>query len=117
VLAYYVPHSVALLAVLIGPLVGWTVARLRPRDLLTAAGSALLALAACAAGRFLTELFGLAGAGVTVSSILGHLGLIARAYRYSIGVSTAVPWAIAAGLAFLIPLRWSGRSRTPTWRR
>jgi hypothetical protein len=117
VLAYYVHHNVALLAVLTGPLVGCTVARLRPRDLLAAAGSALLALAACAAGRFLTELFGLAGAGVTVSSILGHLGLIARGYRYSIGASAVASWAAAAGLAFLFPLRWPSRPRTPSWRR
>jgi hypothetical protein len=117
VTAYYVHHNLTLLAVLIGPLVGCTVARLRPRDLLTAAGSALLALAACVLGRFLMELFALAGVGVTVSSILGHLGLIAIAYRYSIGASVAVSWAVAAGLAFLIPLRWAARPRTPTWRR
>jgi hypothetical protein len=117
VLAYYVHQDLAVLAVLIGPLVGFTVARLRPRDLLAAVGSALLALAACAAGRFLTELFGLAGAGVTVGSILGHLGLLARAYRHSIGAGTAVSWAAAAGLAFLIALRWAGRRGTPAWRR
>jgi hypothetical protein len=117
VTAYYVHHSLDLLAVLIGPLVGCTVAQLRPRDLPTAAGSALLALVACVLGRFLVELFGLAGVGVTVSSILSHLGLIASGYRFGIGVSVAVSWAIATTLAFWIPLRWAGRPRAPAWRR
>jgi hypothetical protein len=117
VTAYYVHHNLDLLAVLLGPLVGFTVARLRPRDLPAAAGSALLALGACVAGRFLVELFGLAGVGVTVSSILSHLGLIASGYRFGIGVSVAVSWATATALAFWIPLRWAGRPRTPAWRR
>jgi hypothetical protein len=117
VLAYYVHHNLDLLAVALGPLVGWTVARFRPRDLPTAAGSALVALAVAVAGRFLVELFGLAGVGVTLSSLMSHLGLLVSAYRFGIGLPLAGAWAIAAGLAFWIPLRWAGRPRTPSWRR
>jgi hypothetical protein len=117
VVAYYVHHNLDLLAVLIGALTGYTVARLRPRDLITAAGSALVALASCVVGRFLVELFGLAGAGVTVSSLVSHLGLLISAYRFGVGLRLVACWAIAAGLAFWIPLRWAGRPRTPSWRR
>lgn len=117
VLAYYVHRNLDLLAVLEGPLVGGTVARFRPRDLPTAAGSALVALAVSVVGRFLVELFGLAGAGVTVSSLMDHLGVLVSSYRFGIGPSLVGAWVIAAGLAFWIPLRWAGRPRTPSWRR
>jgi hypothetical protein len=117
VLAYYVHHDLDLLAVVSGPLVGCTVARLRPRDLPTAAGSALVTVVVCALGQFLVGLFGLAGVGVTVSSILGHLGLIISGYPDSIGLRAAGAWASAAALAFWIPLHWAGRPRTPAWRR
>ncbi|MEP7023633.1 MAG: hypothetical protein ABJB47_07440 [Actinomycetota bacterium] len=115
--AYYARRDVTALALLAGPLVGVTVARQRRRDRAAAAGSAVLAVAACAAGSFLAVPFALAGAGVTVSSIVGHLGLIARAYPSGIGLRTAGFWAAAAVLGFWIPLRWAAARRTPSWRR
>lgn len=115
--AYYVHHNLDLLSVAIGPLVGAAVARRRPRDRLAAVGSALVALVLCVAGRFVVEIFGLAGVGVTVSSLMSHLGLLASGYRFGIGARLVAAWVAATGLACWIPLRWPGRPRTPAWRR
>src|SRR5450432_2526730 len=55
--AYFLERDVTALALLMGPAVGVTVARLRPGDLAAAVGSAVLAAAACALGTFLAVPF------------------------------------------------------------
>jgi hypothetical protein len=107
-IAYISKHQFSIVAVLIGLAVGSTVARFRTRDPLAAIASAVLAVLGCALGNFLALIFALAGAGVSVPSILGHLNLIAAAYPHSLGGITLLFWAIAAFIGFRIPFSKTG---------
>ena len=91
-----------------GLAVGSAVARFRHSDPIAAIASAVLAVLGCALGSFLALVFALAGAGVDVGSILGHLNLIIQAYPHSLGVLTLVFWLIAAYIGFRIPFSRAG---------
>jgi hypothetical protein len=104
-IAYFSKHQFSVVAVLMGLAVGSAVARFRSGDPVAAAASALLAVLGCALGTFLALVFALAGAGVSVGSILGNLHLIIRAYPHALGGLALLFWAVAAFVGFRIPLR------------
>ena len=106
--AYISKHQFSIVAVLMGLAVGSAVARFRRRDPLAAIASAVLAVLGCAFGSFLALVFALAGAGVSVGSILGHLNLIIQAYPHSLGGLTLLFWLIAAFIGFRIPFSKTG---------
>jgi hypothetical protein len=108
-IAYISQRQFSVVALLMGLAVGSAVGRFRAGDLVAAFASALLALLGCALGTFLALVFALAGAGVSVRSILGHLNLIIQAYPHALGGLALVFWAIAAFVGFRIPLRKAGR--------
>lgn len=106
--AYISKHQFSIVAVLMGLAVGSAVARFRSRDPLAAIASAVLAVLGCAFGSFLALVFALAGAGVSVGSILGNLNLIIQAYPHSLGGLTLLFWLIAAFIGFRIPFSKTG---------
>jgi hypothetical protein len=108
-IAYLAKHQFSIVALLMGLAVGSAVARFRAGDLVAAFASGLLAVLGCALGTFLALVFALAGAGVSVRSILGHLNLIIQAYPHALGGLALVFWAIAAFVGFRIPLRQARR--------
>jgi hypothetical protein len=110
-IAYFSKHQFSIVAVLMGLAVGSAVARFRAGDPVAAVASAVLAALGCALGTFLALVFALAGAGVSVSSILTHLNIIVQAYPHSLGGLALVFWAIAAFAAFRIPLSRTRRGR------
>jgi hypothetical protein len=101
--AWATRQSLTVLALPLGTATGAAVRRIRPGDRAAAAGSALLAVAGCAAGSFLAIPFALAGAGISVGSITAHLDLLARGYPATLGALTIACWAAAALLGYLIP--------------
>jgi hypothetical protein len=107
-IAYISKHQFSIVAVLMGLAVGSAVARFRNSDPLAAIASAVLAIFGCALGSFLALVFALAGAGVSMGSILGHLNLIIQAYPHSLGGLTLVFWLIAAFIGFRIPFSRTG---------
>ena len=107
-IAYISKHQFSIVAVLMGLAVGSAVARFRHSDPIAAIASAVLAVFGCALGSFLALVFALAGAGVDVGSILGHLNLIIQAYPHSLGGLTLVFWLIAAYIGFRIPFSRAG---------
>ena len=107
-IAYVTKHQFSIVAVLIGLAVGSAVARFRPSDPIAAVASAVLAVFGCALGSFLALVFALAGAGVDVGSILGHLNVIFQAYPHSVGGLALVFWVIAAYIGFRIAFSRAG---------
>ncbi len=107
-IAYISKHQFSIVAVLVGLAVGSAVARFRNNDPLAAVASAVLAVLGCALGSFLALVFALAGAGVSMGSILGHLNLIIQAYPHSLGGLTIVFWLVAAFIGFRIPFSKTG---------
>src|SRR5450755_578566 len=107
-IAYISKHQFSIVAVLMGLAVGSAVARFRNSDPLAAIASAVLAIFGCALGSFLALVFALAGAGVSMGSILGHLNLIIQAYPHSLGGLTLVFWLIAAFIGFRLPFSRTG---------
>ena len=103
-IAYVTKHQFSVVALLIGLAVGSAVARFRAGDPVAAVASAVLAVLSCALGSFLALVFALAGAGVSVGSILGHLNLVVQAYPHSLGGLALAFWAFAAFAGFRIPL-------------
>jgi hypothetical protein len=107
-IAYFSQRQFSVVAVLMGLAVGSAVARFRSRDPLAAIASAVLAVLGCALGSLLALIFALAGAGVSMGSILGHLNLIIQAYPHSLGGLTLLFWLIAAFIGFRIPFSKTG---------
>jgi hypothetical protein len=112
-IAYVSQHQFSIVAVLMGLAVGSAVARFRPGDLPAAIASGILAVAGCALGTFLALVFGLAGAGVSMGSILGHLNLVIDAYPHALSGLTIIFWVIAAFAAFRIPFSRPARRGVP----
>jgi hypothetical protein len=107
-IAYISKHQFSIVAVLMGLAVGSAVARFRNNDPLAAVASAVLAVLGCALGSFLALVFALAGAGVSMGSILAHLNLIFSVYPHSLGGLTILFWLIAAFIGFRIPFSKTG---------
>jgi len=103
-IAYISQRQFSIVAVAVGLATGYAVARFRAGDLIAAAAGAVLAVIGCALGTFLALVFALAGAGVSMGSILRHLNLIASAYPHALGGLTILFWVIAAVVGFRIPL-------------
>jgi hypothetical protein len=115
-ITYVTKHQFSLVAVLIGVAVGYAVGRFRPRDVLAAAASGVLALLGCALGTFLALIFAALGAGIGLGQVLGHLDVIMTVYPGSVGALGVVFWLLAAFLGFRTAM--SGpRGRPPRPRR
>lgn len=107
-LLFHVQLSV--LGVLIGAGIGTTVARFRPLRLATIIAGAVLAVAGCAFGTVLGEVFYLLSQHVALSDILGHLNVLMRSFPRNVGVLGVIFYAIAAFAAIWLPWRARGRA-------
>jgi hypothetical protein len=97
---------------LIGLGVGAVVARYRPGHRPTVAAGGLVAIAGCALGPFLTIIFVALDDRVPLSTILGHLGIIFRAYPSAVGWEGLLFSATAVAAALWLPLRRPVRAAT-----
>jgi hypothetical protein len=110
-LLFHVQLSV--LGVLIGAGVGATVARFRPVHLATMIAGGVLAVAGCAIGTVLGEVFYLLSQHVALSDILGHLNLLLRSFPRNVGVLGVLFYAIAAFAAVWLPWRTRAHMAAP----
>jgi len=97
-------RQLSLLGLFIGAGVGVAVARYRPAHPPTIAAGAVIAIAGCALGTFLTMIFILLHAQVSLGTIAGHLNLVFRNYPNEVGGVGPVFWLIAALAAIRVPL-------------
>jgi hypothetical protein len=102
--------QLALLGVLIGAGVGAVVARFRPGHMPTIIAGAVIAVAGCAFGTLLGEVFYLLNQQRTMAEILGHLNAVFKAYPGNVGGLGWLFFAIAAFTAIRVPL--NSRRRT-----
>jgi hypothetical protein len=102
-LAFHIQLSV--LGVLIGAGVGVAVARFRPVRLATIIAGAVLAVAGCAFGTLLGEVFYLLSQHVALSDIMAHLNVLMRSFPRNVGILGVVFYAIAAFAAIWMPQR------------
>jgi hypothetical protein len=107
-LLFHVQLSV--LGVLIGAGIGATVARFRPVRLATIIAGAVLAVAGCAFGTVLGEVFYLLNQHVALSDILANLNVLMRSFPRNVGVLGVIFYAIAAFAAIWLPWRTRGRA-------
>jgi hypothetical protein len=104
-LALLIHKQLSLIGLAIGLAVGWLVARLRPRHLPTIVAGAIIAVAGCALGTLLGQIFLLLNAQVSLSVILAHLNLVLRAYPGNVGALGVLFYALAAYGAVRAPLQ------------
>jgi hypothetical protein len=110
-LLFHVQLSV--LGVLIGAGIGTTVGRFRPVRLATIVAGAVLAVAGCALGTVLGEVFYLLDQHVTLSDILANLNLLMRSFPRNVGVLGVLFYAIAAFAAVWLPWRARASAGAP----
>jgi hypothetical protein len=108
---YLIHYQLSLLGVAIGGGIGYVVARHRPGHWPTIIAGAVLAVLSCAFGTFLAEIFVLLNLGASMSSILGHLNIVIRAYPHGINGIGVLFWAVAAFFAIRIPLQSHAANR------
>jgi hypothetical protein len=101
--------QLSVLGVLIGAGIGATVARFRPVHLASIIAGAVLAVAGCAFGTVLGEVFYLLSQHVTLSDILAHLNVLMRSFPRNVGVLGVIFYAVAASAAIWLP--WRARRR------
>jgi hypothetical protein len=102
---YLIHYQLSLLGVAIGAGIGAVVAKYRPGHWPTIIGGAMLAVLSCAFGTFLAVIFGLLNLGFSMSTILGHLNGVIRAYPHAINGIGVLFWAVAAFVAIRIPVQ------------
>jgi hypothetical protein len=110
--ALVIHRQLSLIGLLIGAGVGAMVARYRPGHVPTIAAGAVIAVAGCALGTLLGQVFNLLNAQVSLSDILGHLNLVFREFPGNVGVLGVLFYLLAAYAAIRVPLR-SHRPATP----
>jgi hypothetical protein len=98
-------RQLSLVGLLIGLGTGLAVARYRPRHVRTIVAGAVIAVAGCALGTLLAIVFSLLDAGISLSTITGHLGTVLRGYPGAVGWLGLLFWLIAAYAAVRVPLR------------
>jgi hypothetical protein len=98
-------RQLSLIGLLIGLGAGLAVARYRPGSVRTIVAGAVIAVIGCALGTFLAIVFSLLHAGVSVSTITGHLSTVLHAYPGAVGWLGLLFWLIAAFAAVRVPLR------------
>jgi hypothetical protein len=115
-IALLLHRQLSLIGLAIGLAVGWLVARFRPGHLPTIVAGAVIAVAGCALGTLLGQIFLLLNARVSLSVILAHLNLVLREYPGNVGVLGLLFYALAAYGAVRVPLqqrRLAARSAPP----
>jgi hypothetical protein len=105
--ALLIHKQLSLIGLAIGLGVGAMVARFRPAHLPTMIAGAVIAIAGCALGTLLGQIFLLLSAQVSPGEILGHLNLVLRAYPSNVGWLGVLFYALAAYGAIRVPLRAS----------
>jgi hypothetical protein len=98
-------RQLSLIGLVIGLGVGALVHRFRPGSGPVIAAGAVIAVAGCALGTLLGQIFLLLSAQWSLSEIAGHLNLVARAYPSNVGWLGVLFYALAAFVAVRIPLR------------
>jgi hypothetical protein len=113
VLALLIHKQLSLVGLVIGVGVGAVVARFRPGHLPTIAAGAVIAVAGCALGTLLGQIFVLLNAQVSLSSVLSHLNLVFRAYPSNVGALGLLFYALAAFGAIRAPLQGKQAAALP----
>ena len=108
-IALLVHRQLSLIGLAIGVSVGALVARFRPGHLPTIVGGAAIAVAGCALGTLLGQVFLLLRARVGLPVILAHLDVVLREFPANVGVLGISFYALAAYGAVRVPLRGRGR--------
>jgi hypothetical protein len=98
-------RQLSLVGLLIGLGAGLAVARYRPGHLPAIVAGAVIAVIGCALGTLLAIVFALLDAGASLSTIMRHLGAVARGYPAAVGWLGLLFWLIAAYAAVRVPLR------------
>lgn len=97
--------QLSLIGLAIGAGVGALVARFRPGHLPTIIAGAVIAVAGCALGTLLGQIFLLLDAHVSLPVILRNLSQVFRAYPRNVGMLGVLFYALAAYAAVRVPLR------------
>jgi hypothetical protein len=105
--------QLSLIGLAIGLGIGALVTRFRPGHRPTIIAGAVIAVAGCALGTLLGQIFLLLSAQWSPGDIFGHLNLVARAYPTNVGWLGVLFYALAAYGAVRVPLRATRRSRQP----
>jgi hypothetical protein len=103
--ALIIHRQLSLIGLLIGFGAGSAVARYRPGHRPTIVAGAVIAVAGCALGTFLSIIFTLLDEQVSVSTIFSNLSIILRNYPSAVGGLGLLFWLIAAYAAVRVPLR------------
>jgi hypothetical protein len=103
--------QLSLIGLVIGLGVGAVVTRFRPGSRPVIVAGAVIAVAGCALGTLLGQVFLLLSAQWSLGDIFGHLNLVARAYPRNVGWLGVLFYALAAYGAVRVPLQASRRSR------
>jgi uncharacterized membrane protein len=112
-IALLIHRQLSLIGLAIGVTVGALVARFRPGHRPTIAAGAIIAVAGCALGTLLGQVFLLLNAQVSLSVIVGHLNLVLRDYPRNVGALGVVCYLVAAYGAVRVPLRGRGPAANP----
>jgi hypothetical protein len=107
-IALLVHRQLSLIGLAIGLAVGALVARFRPGHRPTIAAGAVVAVAGCALGTLLGQVFLLLSAQVSLPVIMSHLNLVLRAYPRNVGALGVGCYLIAGYAAVRVPLRGRG---------
>lgn len=103
-IALLLHKQLSLIGLAIGLAVGRLVARFRPGHLPTIVAGAVIAVAGCALGTLLGQIFLLLNSQVSLSVILAHLNLVLRDYPGNVGLLGVLFYALAAYGAVRAPL-------------
>jgi hypothetical protein len=105
VLALLIHRQLSLIGLAIGVAVGALVSRFRPGHLPTIVAGAVIAVAGCALGTLLGQIFLLLQAQNSLPLIMSHLDIVVRAYPANVGALGVVFYLVAAYSAVSVPWR------------
>jgi hypothetical protein len=103
--ALLIHKQLSLLGLAIGLGVGAVIARYRPGNLPIIIAGAVIAVAGCALGTLLAQVFLLLNQQIGLSVILSHLGALFHDYPRNVGLLGLLFYALAAYGAIRVPLR------------
>ena len=104
-IALLIREQLLLIGLVIGLSVGALVARFRPGHLPVTIAGAVIAVAGCALGTLLGQIFVLLDAQASLPVILSHLNEVFRDYPSNVGMLGLLFYALAAAGAIVVPLR------------
>jgi hypothetical protein len=102
--------QLSLIGLVIGLGIGAVVTRFRPGNRPVIVAGAVIAVAGCALGTLLGQIFLLLSAQWSLSDIFAHLNLVARAYPSNVGWLGVLFYALAAYGAVRVPVRASRKA-------